>query len=513
MEPTAPGTAPVYSVPARRLFSEDFWLGALWFATLVQAVVVATHAPAGRSDHGFEFALANVLVVIGLFSHCALSLRRGHLEMPWLGFLFPLAFVLFHFGTFGLDHRWYAPEFFGYAWQVASLGLLSWLCGYDLTRGRRRIRRRPVFTIGGRAISPLQAGTVLLVAKMGFVLSVALQASLPLSYGAVAFFTRVYGKEALTPTGDNWQAYLYALGGITMAPSLVTLAVASVGASGRLFPTRRWAIAVGLYLATFLLEGDRGELTAAVLPLVFVRHYWVRRIPWRYGVILVAVGLTMFGTLKLYRGKKDVVAAVTQTFQVSTYEMLMHEMGNTLDTVVRSMALVPTRENYFAGKTYLWALARALPNVSLQPRDWGFVSSVWIVEKTAPDVAARFGGFGYSVVAEAYINFGGVGAGAFLCVIGLLTGTLERRLAGPRVSIWAIVLVLLFEMALLMHVRNTAVIFVRGFIWTAAIVLMLRATSSVLFVSRPRRPLKHSVMGSGREIAAGNPPLVEGATT
>lgn len=464
----------------RRVLSADYWLAMLWATTAAQVVLVATYVEVGRDARGFESGVGNGFLTLGLIAHCRVAQLRGHFELAWIGFLFPLAYVLFHFGTFGLEHRWYAPELVGFAWQVSILGLLGFLSGLDAARGAARIRRRPTFVVSGRPLTPFHRRTVLNAAKGAIVLALGLQAALMLKFGVVEFFTRVYGKEALTPSADNWLAYLYTLGGVIMMPALVTLAVASVACTGKLFPSRRWVFVVGLYLASMTAEGDRGSLALAVLPLLIIQHYWVRRIRWRNGLLLIVAGLTVFGMLKLYRGSKDIADAARQTFQLSTYEMLFHEMGNTLDVVVRSMAVVPVREDYFGGKTYAWALARALPNMSLQPREWGFVSSKWIVEETAPDIAARFGGFGYSIVAEAYINFGAIGAGAFLLLLGLVMGRLERMLARPRIELWTVVLVCLFELSLVTHVRNTGVIFVRGFVWMACIVVLIRAFSRVV---------------------------------
>lgn len=477
-----PGTPTVDGRSGRRprALSADYWITMLWLLTGAQVVLVATHVEVGRDPRGYEFALGNAFLLSGLFAHWRIGRARGQFDLPWIGFLFPLAFVLFHFGTFGLEHRWYARELVGFAWQVSVLGLLAWLSGFDAARGAARIRLRPMFVVSGRPIGPFDRRMVLNAAKGAIVLALGLQAALLLKYGVVEFFTRVYGKEALTPSADNWLAYLYTLGGVIMSPAIVTLAAASVACTGKLFPSRRWLLVVLLYLASMMAEGDRGSLALAVLPLLIIQHYWVRRVRWRSGMLLILAGLTMFGMLKLYRGSKNVADAVAETFQASTYEMLFHEMGNTLDVVVRSMAVVPVREDYFGGKTYVWAVARALPNMSLQPREWGFVSSKWIVEETAPDIAARFGGFGFSIVAEAYINFGALGVGGFLFLLGVVTGRLERLLAAPRVELWTLVLVCLFELSLVTHVRNTGVIFVRGFVWMACIVLLIRASGRML---------------------------------
>jgi hypothetical protein len=137
------------------------------------------------------------------------------------------------------------------------------------------------------------------------------------------------------------------------------------------------------------------------------------------------------------------------------------------------MTLVPSRYDYFWGKTYLWAIARSVPNIQFKPREWGFVSSVWITKETAPETYQRYGGLGFSVVAEAFINLGPLGSGLILFLLGSITARLERLLARNAVNVWQTAWFMIFLIVLLEHVRNTAVVLIRGFMWMSWVLLLI----------------------------------------
>src|SRR5690606_26639259 len=106
------------------------------------------------------------------------------------------------------------------------------------------------------------------------------------------------------------------------------------------------------------------------------------------------------------------------------------EVGASLDTVGRSMELVPGRFDYFLGKTYVDAAARVVPSLVWSRPD-AIVSSSWLTEQTSARRSAGKGGLGFSIVAEAYINFGVLGAPWILALIGWLHGAAERILTRP----------------------------------------------------------------------------------
>jgi len=386
-----------------------FWQGILLSATISAALTLAVFLELDdvrtRSPLGIGFAISTTLYAIGLASHFRLGAIRGQLSAFWPGLLFPVSFSLFHFGTLGV-YSWYEPELLDYAWQVSVLCGLAWLLGYDFSLGAARINSDATFTEQRKAVEPGFLRRLSLISSLVFLAGLAAQFAFLADYGISRFFSRTYGKEALTPTGDNPTVYLYSIGGILCVVGLVTITLSSVIRKGKVFPGRLVLLMVSIYLLTRFLEGDRDALTIALLPPLFLRHYWIKRFSWRQALLILVLALLLFSGLKAFRGSKAVSDLVSWTSEPQQITNVVVEMGTTLDTVVRSMTLVPSRYDYFFGKTYLWAFARSLPNVRFTPREWGFVSSRWITRETAPETYRLHGGLGFSIVAEAFINLG-----------------------------------------------------------------------------------------------------------
>ena len=455
---------------------------------------------AAGGSRGLEFGVATSILVLGLAAHLTLNAYRGHLSPLWPGLLFPLAYACFHFGSFGGGISWYLPERVDEAWHLATLGLLGWLFGYNLVRGRHRIAPDLVLSGHGTPIRQNHMACLRRLGQLCFYAGVGLQLVFLIDYGFVTFFMRDYSKVALTPDGTNPTVYLRSIGLLCCTVGSIVTVVASVASLRRLFPTTAFAVTLGLYFISMVVEGDRSGLMLLVVPILLARHYWIRPISWRRAVALGTVTLLLFTGMKAFRGTKHFEAAVDVARELGPVGSTVSEMGKTLDTFVRAMTLVPERFDYFGGMTYVWALARSVPNFRLTPRQWGFVSSVWVTYETDLDKYRRKGGVGFSIAAEAFINFGALGVPLFLVALGILHGRSERWLTVTHPNFTRVVLFLLLEVSLLLHVRNTAVVYVRNFVWMScllvAILLVAHATQvlsarAAAPLSRWRSPLRN----------------------
>lgn len=455
---------------------KSLWQGSLVLVTVAAALALAVFLEfddvRSGSPYGVGFWISTLFYIIGLACHFRLGVIKKQVSPLWPGVLFPVAFSLFHFGTLGL-YPWFESELFDYAWQVSVLCGLAWLTGYSLALGNARINSSAIFVRRHLEVEPGFLQRLSLVSLLVFLAGLGAQFVFFVDYGIVEFFGRAYGKEALTPTGGNPTVYLYSIGGILCVVSIVSMTLSSVVRTGRVFPSRVALFLVGIYLLTRFVEGDRGALTMALLPPLFIRHYWGKRFNWRHAVLILLLALVIFTGLKSFRGSKQVSDLAHWADDLRSVSNVVVEMGSTLDTVIRSMTLVPSRYDYFLGRTYLWAIARSIPNMRFQPREWGFVSSVWITKETAPETYQRHGGLGFSVVAEAFINLGPLGSCLILFLLGSITARLERLLAGVAVNLWHAAWFVVFLIVLLEHVRNTAVVLIRGFMWMSWVLLAI----------------------------------------
>jgi len=426
--------------------------------------------------------LASAVLIWGLLSHFGVTRNRGLFTLSSQGWLFPLAFVIFHFASLGGRPSWYVPQLVDETWHMSVLCLLAWLFGFNLITGLRQLERP-----NARLLDPhkLELTRVQTWAQVVFWIGMGLQLFFFSRTGFAQFFGRAYGKEVFDATSSKGLAYAYSVGALAILVGAIVTVITCALLRRRLFPSFLFGAGVVLYLLSLTLEGDRGSLTIFLIPLFVVRHAFISPMRRRTVILVGVIAIMLFSGLKGYRRIRDISgirAAATSEGLNRTFE----EMGGTLDTFVRARSLVPDRRDYFFGQTYLWAVARALPNVRFKAREWGFVSSVWITRETAPDVYRRHGGLGFTIVAEAYINFGYF-APLFFIVLGLIHARVEKWVTHRTDRWFPLALFFLAEVSLISHVRNTAVIYLRGFIWMSWILLAIYVVSQFDRRHQPRR--------------------------
>src|SRR6185312_5686659 len=98
---------------------------------------------------------------------------------------------------------------------------------------------------------------------------------------------------------------------------------------------------------------------------------------------------------------------------------ILSETGGTMVTVAHTLTLVPSVRGYDFGAQYFFAGTSLVPNLfwTLHPAVAHGLASDWLVWLVDPSFAAQGGGFGYSFIAEGYLNFGWF-APLFLGVVG-----------------------------------------------------------------------------------------------
>lgn len=454
----------------------------LWRALLVAVCVAAylalTMVVAATGVISFPIGLATAAVFLGLglvafFAH-AIALR--HLSGLWPGVVFVAAYCAFHFASLGdIDAGWYAPELAPFAWLLSVVSLLGWMLGYSTGRGRAGFVAPEAFDaqlgrhrLDARALRRLsRLGALVFV--LGFAVELAIYARAGFGPGLnyLSFKTVMNSQAGL--------GAVHLLAQMSCVVGAMVCVTCSALRDRKVFAWRWFAVAVGLYVLNLVLQGDRSELGVFLFPFFFVRHYLIRRFRpvQMLGLALVAL-LTVSG-LKAFRASNE---AQTVAVKIQDPTWVVHktadETGHTLDTLVRSLELVPGRYDYFRGKTYVDAVARVVPNILIR-RDDAIVSSVWLTEETSERKTAGKGGLGFSIVAEAYINFGAMGAPLVLLLIGLAHGWAERVLTRPRLRLELFALFMVAQLGLLVHVRNSAVLYLRGTVWMSCIVMAMLA--------------------------------------
>jgi len=254
--------------------------------------------------------------------------------------------------------------------------------------------------------------------------------------------------------------------------SLIVLAIFAFTSSRREF-WNALLITLAIIFIQFLL-GSRSIPFINLLALAVSIDYFVRRIP----LILLPLGLVLLSAISyiVMASRVEGVGLNVFNFAATDNEIdLLHffwEVGGVIRNVIRTMAFMGP-EGFAHGLTFLDAFVYLLPKYYLD--GLGYQSIIqspgdWLIEHSA-DIPFG-GGIGYSLVAEAYYNFGMPG-----CLLFAFIGWFVSRnyfkyiLHGDRFSLLhSLNLVIILSL----HMRNGAMAYMRFIVYGSLFIELLR---------------------------------------
>lgn len=232
-----------------------------------------------------------------------------------------------------------------------------------------------------------------------------------------------------------------------------------------------------------------GERHNGALALMVLAWMWHRRIHQLNPVLLLGGGLVLLGIVfPMVRAIRD----SSGSERVSSEQWIegfvsvenpvvsaIHEMGGSVYTLAHTMTIVPLTREYDFGSSYFYAFMTLFPNLfwDLHPTIAAGIPGEWISWEIEPWAAARGVGMGYSFIAEAYLNFGGVGATIFLFAFGWVYARFvvwSDQVAHPARMAMAASMAFFF----LFIARAEMAVIVRGLVWYAVVPYLL--TTQVL---------------------------------
>ena len=236
----------------------------------------------------------------------------------------------------------------------------------------------------------------------------------------------------------------------------------------------RWVLLLGgIWIAGILILGFRGfalvpaATTAAVL---YKRGLRPRR--WMYAAA-VAFILVIVPAIKHARDDRLVDRSLANFLLPEHPFAALEEMGGSLRPLVHTLNLMQN-EDLRWGRTYLRSAAMVVPNLNA---DWSGAEYVpveemspshWVTRLASPWHYRNHGGFGFSAVAEPYMNFGALGVPLlFFLLAGALVWADRLDAARPvHLAVWAMALG-----PLLWTTRNTSGVLFRPAVWGLLTVL------------------------------------------
>jgi oligosaccharide repeat unit polymerase len=302
----------------------------------------------------------------------------------------------------------------------------------------------------------LKAIDLSLYGLVGFCLGVAMVGAKPISYPRVILQPFISTSKTLVACAVCWfgtAVYLVAAvrSGATTKRELVD-AAASGSPMLRLGPffvlltlfavlylQRRWseqrpstwflAAALVWFAIGMLVSGQRDYLFRFLVSVFFLFHASRRRIPLWAFVVCIMLGVV---AMPITQASKGLLLGNPFALDVQALELFAGEFSN----AGRNLYVILVSEpNPFNGTTFVWDLQRVFALNVLGGESVG--TSEWFNRRyRVEEGIAGTSGWGFSIVAEGYINYGAFGVFATLFFMGAVSGWLYRR--SPRSACWLV---------------------------------------------------------------------------
>lgn len=240
-----------------------------------------------------------------------------------------------------------------------------------------------------------------------------------------------------------------------------------------------------IYIVIFILDvafwmfvGGRsnGVIIAAILLMYF--HICVRKIKFKQAAIVIVIGFFFISLLSAVSDtrsntKASFVTSFVENFgKADPFYDAISEMGGSMFPLIKTMTIVPEQQDYRYGSSYLWASTSVIPNLGfwdLHPAMKYANLNDWL-QKT---LRLNYGP-GFSIIAEAYINFGDYGC-LMMLLLGYIFGLIFNIDLENKYSPLKLIMSLLFCYLIIKTVRNSFLATVRSlFYYILPIYLIVR---------------------------------------
>ena len=281
----------------------------------------------------------------------------------------------------------------------------------------------------------------------------------------------------------NWYDPRFFVTSLTVVPIGLYLAAAAA-------PTRcvRWILClVTAWSGVIFFLGFRGFALIPALTVLAVLNKRGFRLSKRVYALGLAAVLVAIPAVTVMRASPLSERSLSEAFLSARPLAALKEMGASLRPLVHTLHYMET-ESYRWGQTYWRGLISVVPNLSSQWEGRSYVPleelppSHWVTKQASPWTYERYGGLGFSTVAEPYMNFGIPGVVVYFLLLPILLIWADRFDAArpTRLATWAV----LFG-PLLWTTRNSFDNFFRPAIIGLGCVLAARlAANSVSAVGR-----------------------------
>jgi len=380
-------------------------------ALLLGGLAVACDA-SGASDSGVVWLRILVLATV---VWCALTLRTAHLTLAHPYTIFLASCIVFNAGQFLLEavrlpfsnpiSAGFSDTTIGATLKTVIVGLLALQCGALFARRRRPPQLAPWKPSPGSTRWAAVSGAAMAAVSIG-----------PWAWAASTRIQRVsefgysMGQFGIsTPTGMLRAPWILA----DLFPAALLFLLCGIPGCGKTYRTLVQVL-VAVYVVASVASGSRGPALSVLAAAFWLRYRLGGRRPTLIHIVAITLPLMVVTPVisaarEAWLQKGGSLAHLRQHFAEIENPAIegLAEMGWSASTVAHTIELVPGSRNYAYGMTYANALLSVLPNVfgDIHPAKESLAAD-WLVRTIEPQFAARGGGWGFSFIAEAFLNFG-----------------------------------------------------------------------------------------------------------
>ncbi len=242
-------------------------------------------------------------------------------------------------------------------------------------------------------------------------------------------------------------------------------------------------IVVAIYAIIQLFLGARYPAVAPVIAYVLLWHRVIRPLPraLTIGATILVFGivLPLVGTTRDKSTADPFAPDAPAAIGGSRFTGVLVETESTTATIAYTLTLVPSVRNFDHGTQYFYAASTLVPNLfwALHPATRHGYAGDWVTWIVDPGFAASGGSFGYSFIAEAYLNWGWIGGPIFLGIVGYFFAQLVYW-GGNTSAPARLAVVASFLTSFIFWSRGESINIVRPLVWYALVPYLM-----ILFVA------------------------------
>ena len=224
-----------------------------------------------------------------------------------------------------------------------------------------------------------------------------------MTYAMLYGYGAIYERE-----GGGVLSSLSSFIGSMFIPSIICLFVAN--RNNKIYTTTITSILILVIFAGFMI-GGRGESVTLMALLLILYNSLVRKFSRKAYIIVAVAALFLFPILTFVANTRD---GTDRTFSLemtgsesNPIVSAISEMGGSQSCLIKTMEFVPNQEPFRYGKSYVYSFATIVPNLGfwkVHPAVKEAGLSKWLTNRLGLPY-----GTGFSMFAEAYINFGYMG--------------------------------------------------------------------------------------------------------